>query len=82
MNFDLKAQGKKSTRGRTLIKLLKSPYLMVSASGVSNTIFLSSDPDKISNRFLLLLREKHGGINFSMINEEMKAIVDILLEYK
>ena len=31
MNFDLYAQGNKSTRDRTLIKLLKSPSLMVSA---------------------------------------------------
>ena len=35
MNFDTKALGNKSTRGRTLIKLLKSPGLMVSGSGVS-----------------------------------------------
>ena len=39
MHFDLKALGKKSTRDKTLIKLLKSPGLMVSASGVSKTIF-------------------------------------------
>ena len=34
MHFDTKAQGNKSTRDRTLIKLLKSPGLMVSASDV------------------------------------------------
>ena len=45
MHFDLKAVGKKPTRNKTLIKLLKSPGLIVSASGVSKTIFLSSDPD-------------------------------------
>ena len=50
MNFDTKALGNKSTRDRTLIKLLKSPGLMVSASGVSKTIFLSSDPDEVCNR--------------------------------
>ena len=44
MNFDSKAQGNKSTRDR-IIKLLKTSGLMVSASGVSKTIFLSSDPD-------------------------------------
>ena len=38
-NFDTKALGKKFTRDRTLIKLLKSPGLIVSASGVSKTIF-------------------------------------------
>ena len=50
MNFDLKAQGNKSTRDRTLIKLPKSPGLLVSASGVSKTILLSSDPDELCNR--------------------------------
>ena len=50
MNFDLKAVGKKSTRDRTLIKLLNSPGLMVSASGVSKTIFLSSDPNDLCDR--------------------------------
>ena len=39
MNFDLKALGIKSIRDRTLIKLLKSPGLMVSASGVSKKHF-------------------------------------------
>ena len=42
MNFDMKAQGNKSTRDRTLIKLLESPAVM--ASGIS-TVFLSFDPD-------------------------------------
>ena len=44
MNFDLKAVGKKSSRDRTLTKLLESPAIM--ASGVT-TKFLSSDPDKL-----------------------------------
>ena len=39
MNFDLKALGNKSIRDRTLINLLKSPGSMISASGVSKTIF-------------------------------------------
>ena len=39
VNFDAKAIGKKSTRSPTLIKLLKSPGLMASASGISNTMF-------------------------------------------
>ena len=50
MIFDLKAQGNKSTRARTLIKLLKSPGLMVSASGIPKTIYLSSDPDELCTR--------------------------------
>ena len=54
-NFDLKALGNKSNRERTVIKLLKSPGIMVSASGVSKTIILSSDPDERCNRLKLLL---------------------------
>ena len=82
MHFDIKAQGNKSTRDRTLIRLLKSPGLLVSASGVSKTIFLSSDPDELCNRLKLLLQERHGGNNSNIINEEIIAIVDKLLEYK
>ena len=82
MNSDTKALGNKSTRDRTLIKLLKSPGLMISASGVSKTIFLSSDPDELCNRLKLLLQEKHAGNIYDIINHEIVAIVDTLLEYK
>ena len=59
MYFDVKATGNKSTRDRTLIKLLESQGLMVSASGVSSahkkessskTMFLSSDPNELCDR--------------------------------
>ena len=43
LNFDLKATSNKSNRDRTPIKLPKSQGLMVSSSGASNAIFLSSD---------------------------------------
>ena len=82
MHFDTKAQGNKSTRDRTLIKLLKSPGLMVSASGVLKTIFLSSDPDDLCNRIKLLLQEKHAGNNSDIIIDEIVAIVDKSLEQK
>ena len=39
LNFDVEAQGKKSKRERTLIKIIKSPGLMIPASGISNTLF-------------------------------------------
>ena len=81
-NFEIKAQGNKSTRDRTLIKILKSPGLIVSASGVSKTIFLSSDPEELCDRINLLLQEKHAGNNSDRINEEIFAIVNKLLEYK
>ena len=80
MHFDLKAVDKKSTPDRTLIKLLKSPAIM--ASGVSNTIFLSSDPDEFCERLKLLLQQKQAGNNSDIINQEIVAIVDKLLEYK
>ena len=82
MHFDPNAQGNKSIRDRKLIKLLNSPGLMVSASGVSKTIFLSSDPDELCDRLKLLLQEKHAGNNSDLINDEIVGITDKLLEYK
>ena len=79
MNFDMRAQGNKSTRDRTLTKLLKSPAIM--ASGVT-TIFLSENPDELCNRLKLLLQEKQAGNNSDIVNQEIVAIVDKLLEYK
>ena len=63
MHFDVRAQGNKSRRDRKLIKLLESPGLMVSGSGVSKTIILSSDPNELCDRLKLLLEEKHAGNN-------------------
>ena len=82
MNFDTTALGNKSTQDRTPIKLLKSPGLIVSTSGVSKTIFLSTDPDELCNRLKLLLQEKQAGKNSDINNQEIVAIVDKLLEYK
>ena len=79
MNFDLKAQGNKSTRDRTLIKLLESPAIM--ASGIT-TIFLSENPDELCNRLKLLLNEAHAGNNSDIIIQKIVALVDKLLEYK
>ena len=80
MNFDLKAQSNKSTRDRTLIKLLKS--LAIMASGVPNTIFLSSDPNELCEKLKLLLQEKQAGNNSDLVNRKIVAIVDKLSEYK
>ena len=82
MHSSTKAQGNKSTRERTLIKLLKSPGLMVSSSGVSKTIFLSSDPDELCDRLKILLQEKQAGNNSDIINDEVVAIIDVLLKNK
>ena len=87
MNFDQKAVGNKSNRDKTLIKLLKSPSLIVSAYnrcliGVSKTIFLSSDPDELCDRLRLLFQEKQAGNNSDIIDQEIVAIVDKLSAYK
>ena len=80
MHFDERRVGNKSTRDRTLIKLPKSPGLMVSASGVSKTIILSSDPNELCERLRLLLQEKQGGNNSNFFDEEIVAKVDKLME--
>ena len=82
MHFDERRVGNKSTRDRSLIELLDSPGLMVSASGVSKTIFLSSDPNELCDRLKLLLQEKQAGINSDIINDEIVVKFDKLLEYK
>ena len=79
MHFDERRVGNKSTRDKTLIKLFNSPAIM--ASGISKTIVLSSDPNELCDRFRLLLQEKHAGNNSDIINDEIVAIVDKLLEY-
>ena len=58
MYFDKKPPGNKSTRDRTLIKLLKSPDLVISASGVSKKsiskkLFLSENADELCDRLKL-----------------------------
>ena len=80
MHFDERRVGNKSTRDRTLINLLNSPAIM--ASGITKTIFLSSDPNELCDRLKLLLQEKQAGNNSDIINQEIIAIVDKLLEYK
>ena len=47
-----------------------------------STFFSSSDPDELCDRLKLLLQEKHAGNNSDIINDEVVAIVDKLIEYK
>ena len=82
MHFGERRVGNKSIRDRKLIKLLNSPGLMVSASGISRTIFLSSDHNELCGRLKLLLQEKQAGNNSDIINDEIVVIIDKLLEYK
>ena len=80
MLFDVRGQGKKSTRDHTLIKLPKSPAIM--ASGIPNIIFLSSDSNELWKRLKILLQEGHAGSNSDLIDTEVFAILDKLLENK
>ena len=80
MHFDERRVGNKSTRDRTLVNLLNSPSIV--ASGVSKTIFLTSNPNELCDRLKLFLQEKHSGNNSDIINDEIVAIVDKLLDYK
>ena len=80
MNYDVKSTGRPSTRHNSMVRLLDQPAIM--ASGFSKTIILSSDPNELCDRLKLLLQEKHAGNNSDIINHEIFAIVDKLLEYK
>ena len=80
MNYDIKSPGRPSIRHDSVVKILNSPAIM--ASGVSNIIILSSDPNELCDRLRLLLQEKHAGNNSDLINDEIITIVDKLLEYK
>ena len=79
MRFDVKVPGNKTSRDRTLLKLPKSPAIMV--SGLS-TFFLPSNPDEKSERSKLISQEKQVENNSNINHHESVAIVDKLLEYK
>ena len=80
MKYRLKNKGRPSIRHNSMIRLLNQPP--IKASGFTKPIILSSDPNELCNRLKLLLQEKHGGNNSNLIDEEIVAIVDKLLEYK
>ena len=80
MNYDTKSTGRPSVRHNSMVRLLDQPTIM--APGFSKTIVLSSDPNELCDRLKLLLQEKHGGNNSNLIEEEIVAIIDKLLEYK
>ena len=80
MNYDTKSTGRPSLRHSCTIKIFEPPTIL--ASGISRTIILSSGPNELCDRLRLLLQEKHGGDNSNLIDEEIVAKVDKLLEYK
>ena len=80
MNYDTKSTGRPSVRHNSMVRLLDQPAIM--AFRFSKTIILSSDPNELCDRLKLFLQEKHAGNNSDIINDEIVAIVDKLLEYK
>ena len=80
MNYDTKSTGRPSTRHISITNIIESPAIM--ASGISRTIILSSNPNELCDRLKLLLQEKQAGNNSDIINDEIVAIVDKLLEYR
>ena len=64
MYFDGGALGNKSTRDKSLLRLLKSPAIMVSTSSVSScTRLLPSNPNELCDRSKFSLYENEAGIN-------------------
>ena len=80
MKYKLKNKGRPSIRHNSMIRLLNQPP--ITASGFTKTIILSSDPDELCDRLRILLQGKNAGNNSNIINEEIVAIIDKLLEYK
>ena len=77
LNFDVKGPGNKSRRDISVIRLRNSPAIM--ASGIS-TIFLRRDSNELCDRLILLLQEKQAGKNSDIINQEIVAIFDQILD--
>ena len=81
--FDEKALGNKSTRDKSLERVLQSPNIMVSASGVSMfTGFLSSNSNELRDRSILSLQEKQTRNISNITNEKTFARAIKLLKYK
>ena len=54
----------------------------ISRSSTQQYIFLPSDPDELVDQLKLLYFEKVGGNDSFLINEQIIAIIDKLLEYE
>ena len=76
MNSNKKQKGRKSPRDKLLKKLLNSPVIMASRN---STMFLAADSNELCDRLNVLSQEKQAGNNSDLINEEIFAIVDVLL---
>ena len=88
MNYNINYGDKKSIR-HYFIKDLYSGYQQLGSelgscarSYAYQYIFLPSDPDELVDRLKLLHFEKVGGNDNFLLNEQIVAIVDKLLEYE
>ena len=79
MKIVIRQKGRKSNRDRSLISLLKPPTVM--ASEIS-TIFLPKKAIELCDKLKLLLQDKPARTFSVIIDEEIVAIFDELLEYK
>ena len=82
MHFDVKARSNQSTRDRALIRLLKTTGILVSASNISKTRFLSPDSNKLCDGENLFIEKKQADDISNIIDEEIVAMTDELLEHK
>ena len=81
MNYNINYGDKKSIR-YYFIKDLYSDYQQLGSGLRSCTIFFPSDPDELVGQLKLLYFEKVGRNDSFLLNEEIIAIVDKLLEYE
>ena len=87
MRFDVKHSGNKSSRDKSLVKIINSPAIRAGLlrelkPKTCSMRFLSSDPDELYNRLKLLIQDKEAGNNSDIIIEEIVVIAEKLLEYK
>ena len=78
MHFKTRRTGK-SKRDRNLIKNHFNKRAVLAS--VLKTIFISEKPKEICDRLKSILQEKQAGKNSDVVNREMGAIIDKLLEY-
>ena len=81
-NFDGKALGNKITWVKSLIRLLKSPANMAGSLKESKTRFSSSNHNELCDSMKLSVQEKLAVKVSNIIDEEIVARVDKLLECK
>ena len=79
MNFNIKHEGGQSKSDMSLKKLLKSTALM--ASGFS-ILILPENPNELCDELKILLQEKQAGYISNIIDEEIVATANKLLEHK